>query len=80
MLFRSFTSAVAAFGAFYIPKSFGTSIAVTGGPGVALVGFIVFYFTCIALTWWYYTRNGAEVRVVGNAAVKGPAIPAAAAN
>jgi NNP family nitrate/nitrite transporter-like MFS transporter len=27
-----FTSAIAAFGAFFIPKSFGTSIALTGGP------------------------------------------------
>ena len=31
-----FTSAVAAFGAFFIPKSFGTSIAVTGGAEFAL--------------------------------------------
>ena len=38
-----FTSAFAAYGAFFIPKSFGTSIAATGGPDAALYGFIVFY-------------------------------------
>ena len=33
-----FTSAVAAYGAFFIPKAYGTSIALTGGPSVALWG------------------------------------------
>ena len=56
-----FTSAVAAYGGFFIPKSFGTSIAVTGGPQAALVGFVIFYVTCIAITWWYYSRKNAEV-------------------
>ena len=60
-----FTSAVAAFGAFFIPMSFGTSIAVTGGPAVALMGFVVFYLTCVALTWWFYLRRGAEARLSG---------------
>jgi NNP family nitrate/nitrite transporter-like MFS transporter len=61
-----FTSAVAAMGAFFIPKSFGSAIAATGGPAVALIGFIAFYVTCLAMTWWYYTRKGAEVRLSGN--------------
>ncbi|HYZ24337.1 MAG TPA: hypothetical protein VE690_19470 [Rhodopila sp.] len=52
-----FTSAVAAYGAFFIPKSFGTSIAATGGAEFALYGFLAFYVTCIALTWWCYTRR-----------------------
>jgi NNP family nitrate/nitrite transporter-like MFS transporter len=60
-----FTSAVAAIGAFFIPKSFGSSIALTGGVTAALVGFIFFYLTCLALTWWYYTRRNAEVRLTG---------------
>ena len=55
-----FTSAVAAIGAFFIPKSFGSSIALTGGATAALIGFVVFYVTCLALTWWYYTRRGCE--------------------
>ncbi len=53
-----FSSAIAAYGAFFIPKSYGTSIALTGGPQAALWGFLVFYLTCIAITWAIYTRPG----------------------
>ncbi|HCY61517.1 MAG TPA: nitrate/nitrite transporter [Oxalobacteraceae bacterium] len=56
-----FTSAVGAYGAFFIPKSYGTSIAMTGGPEAALLCFIGFYVTCIAITWWFYSRKGAEM-------------------
>jgi NNP family nitrate/nitrite transporter-like MFS transporter len=56
-----FTSAIAAYGAFFIPKSYGTSIAMTGGPETALMFFVAFYLTCIAVTWWFYTRKNAEV-------------------
>ena len=52
-----FTSAVAAYGAFFIPKSYGTSIAATGGPELALWGFLIFYVTCAVLTWYCYTRR-----------------------
>jgi MFS transporter, NNP family, nitrate/nitrite transporter len=56
-----FSSAIGAYGGFFIPKSFGTSISLTGGPTAALIGFIAFYVTCIAVTWWFYYRRGAEV-------------------
>ncbi|MRR38347.1 nitrate/nitrite transporter, partial [bacterium] len=56
-----FTSAFAAYGGVFIPKSFGTSIAATGSPHAALYGFIAFYTSCIVLTWWYYSRKNAEV-------------------
>jgi NNP family nitrate/nitrite transporter-like MFS transporter len=56
-----FTSAIGAYGGFFIPKSFGTSIAKTGGPDAALIGFIVFYASCVAITWWFYSRKNAEV-------------------
>ncbi len=56
-----FSSALGAYGGFFIPKSYGTSIAMTGGPEGALYMFIVFYFTCIAMTWWYYARKQAEM-------------------
>lgn len=56
-----FTSAFAAYGAFFIPKGFGTSIAATGGPQAALYGFVFFYVTCILITWWYYSRKNAEM-------------------
>ncbi|MEZ5895420.1 MAG: MFS transporter [Parvularculaceae bacterium] len=53
-----FTSAIAAYGAFFIPKSYGSSISMTGGPEGALAGFMLFYVTCAALTWFIYTRKG----------------------
>jgi NNP family nitrate/nitrite transporter-like MFS transporter len=56
-----FTSAIAAYGAFFIPKSFGTSVALTGTAQPALYCFVVFYLICIAVTWWYYARKNAEV-------------------
>ncbi|RUW20538.1 MFS transporter, partial [Mesorhizobium sp. M1E.F.Ca.ET.041.01.1.1] len=37
-----FTSAIAAFGAFFIPKSYGSSIALTGTPNAALWAFLLF--------------------------------------
>ena len=69
-----FTSAVAAYGAFFIPKSFGTSIAATGGPSAALYGFLGFYIACIAITWWFYTRRGGLLHDIE----RGPTIPPAA--
>lgn len=57
-----FSAAVAAYGAFLIPKSFGASIQVTGSPKFALYCFIIYYLTCILITWWYYLRRNAEVK------------------
>ena len=57
-----FSSAIGAYGGFFIPKSFGTSIANTGSAAAALIGFVIFYATCIAITWWYYARKNAEVK------------------
>lgn len=53
-----FTSAIAAFGAFFVPKSYGTSIAMTGGVEAALWGFLIFYVSCLFITWAFYTRRG----------------------
>jgi NNP family nitrate/nitrite transporter-like MFS transporter len=53
-----FTSAIAAYGAFFIPKSFGMSIDATGGAGPALWGFLGFYVSCLVLTWVFYARPG----------------------
>jgi len=52
-----FTSAIGACGGYLIPRSFGASIAATGGPYLALEAFLLFYVTCIMLTWWYYLRT-----------------------
>ena len=56
-----FTAAFAAYGGFFIPKSYGTSITMTGGPEAALYVFIVFYLLCIGITYWYYARKNAEM-------------------
>ncbi len=55
-----FSSAIGAYGGFFIPKSYGSSIAITGGPTAAYYGFLVFYLSCLAITWWWYLRRGAE--------------------
>ena len=57
-----FTSAIAAYGAFFIPKTFGTSIAVTGEAVAALYVFVGFYVLCMAITWFCYVRRGAPTR------------------
>lgn len=52
-----FTSAIAAYGAFFIPKSFGSAIAITGSPMAALWAFLIFYASCAALTLFVYSRK-----------------------
>jgi MFS transporter, NNP family, nitrate/nitrite transporter len=52
-----FTSAIGACGGYLIPRGFGASIAATGGPYAALEIFLLFYVSCVALTWWYYLRR-----------------------
>ena len=54
-------AAIAAYGGFFIPKSYGTSIAMTGAPDAALYCFIAFYATCVVTTWWFYARKNAEM-------------------
>jgi len=56
-----FSSAIGAYGGFFIPMSYGASISMTGTAETALYVFIVFYLTCIAMTWWFYSRRNAEL-------------------
>jgi len=56
-----FASALGAYGGFFIPKSYGSSIAMTGSPEAALQVFILFYLSCIAVTWWHYSRRNAPM-------------------
>ena len=62
----AFTSAIAAYGAFFIPKAYGTSIALTGSAVGALWGFLVFYVLCLAITWAAYTRPGGLLHDIEN--------------
>lgn len=57
----AWTSAVAAYGAFLIPKILGEQTK-AGTPEYALYGFAVFYFICLILNWWYYTRRGSLIK------------------
>jgi MFS transporter, NNP family, nitrate/nitrite transporter len=52
-----FTSAIGACGGYLIPRSFGAAIHATGSAELALRGFLAFYVTCVALTWWFYARR-----------------------
>ena len=59
-----FIGAIGACGGYLIPRSFGASIAATGGPHLALAVFLTFYATCVAITWWYYMRKSFLVQRV----------------
>jgi NNP family nitrate/nitrite transporter-like MFS transporter len=52
-----FIGAVGACGGYLIPSGFGKSIAMTGGPQLALMIYLCFYAVCLALTWWFYLRR-----------------------
>ncbi len=54
------TSAIAAYGAFLIPKIFGQQIA-NGTPQYALYGFAGYYASCLVVNWWFYARKNAEI-------------------
>lgn len=56
-----FAGAFGAYGGFFIPKSYGTSIAATGGPEAALWVFAAFYLLCVVITWWCYGRRQASM-------------------
>jgi NNP family nitrate/nitrite transporter-like MFS transporter len=56
-----FSSAIAAYGSFFIPQGYSLSLSRTGGYTGALIAFLAFYLTCLAVTWWFYLRErGAE--------------------
>jgi MFS transporter, NNP family, nitrate/nitrite transporter len=55
------TSAVAAYGAFLIPKVIGEQMKATT-PELAMYGFAVFYAICAILNWWYYLGPKAEYK------------------
>jgi NNP family nitrate/nitrite transporter-like MFS transporter len=56
-----FSSAVAAFGGFFMPIAYGASINLTGGAQGALILFSLFYLSCGWITWRWYSRKEAAV-------------------
>ncbi|MBT3300729.1 MAG: antiporter [Candidatus Marinimicrobia bacterium] len=55
------TSAVAAYGAFLIPKIIGENMK-SGTPELAMYGFAVFYAVCAILNYWYYLGPKADYK------------------
>jgi MFS transporter, NNP family, nitrate/nitrite transporter len=55
-----FIGAIGACGGYLIPSGFGKSIALTGGPQLALVIYLSFYAICLAMTWLYYLRRASS--------------------
>jgi NNP family nitrate/nitrite transporter-like MFS transporter len=55
------TSAVAAYGAFMIPKIFGEQIK-AGTPEKGQYGFAAFYALCFVINWWFYLRKNAYIK------------------
>ena len=53
------TSAVAAYGAFYIPQVFGEQIK-AATPEYAMIGFALFYAICLVINWFFYLRKNGE--------------------
>ncbi len=59
-----FIGAIGACGGYLIPSGFGKSIAITGGPQLALEIYLAFYAVCLALTWWHYLRRSSAASSV----------------
>ena len=55
-----FISAIGAVGGFFIPKAFGTSLALTGSPAGAMKVFFIFYVVCVIVTWAIYGRKSSK--------------------
>jgi len=54
-------SAIAAYGAFLIPRIFGGQIQ-AGTPEYGLYGFAGYYVSCLVVNWWFYARKQAEIK------------------
>ena len=63
-----FIGAIGACGGYLIPSGFGKSIALTGGPQLALVIYLGFYAICLALTWIFYLRRASAASGVSSLA------------
>ena len=61
-LVTGFTAAIAAYGAFFIPKLFGFAYANYGGVAPAFYILIAFTVSTIVITWYFYDRKGSGIR------------------
>jgi NNP family nitrate/nitrite transporter-like MFS transporter len=70
-----FSSAIGAYGGFFIPKAFGESMKASGGPQAALYVFLLFYLSCLLINWAFYARKNSLL----SRAAAAPAVGAGAA-
>ncbi len=61
-LVTGFTAAIAAYGAFLIPKIFGWSYSNFQNVTPAFYILIAFMVTTIVITWWFYARKGSGIK------------------
>lgn len=61
-LVTGFTAAIAAYGAFFIPKLFGFAYANYGAVAPAFYILIAFTVSTIVITWYFYDRKGSGIR------------------
>ena len=61
-LVTGFTAAIAAYGAFLIPKLFGWSYAAFGNVYMAFYILIAFMVSTIVVTWYFYDRKGSGIK------------------
>ena len=61
-LVTGFTAAIAAYGAFFIPKLFGWAYGTQGSVTPAFNILIAFTVLTIAITWFFYVRKGAGIK------------------
>ena len=61
-LVTGFTAAIAAYGAFFIPKLFGFAYANYGVVAPAFYILIAFTVSTIVITWYFYDRKGSGIR------------------
>ncbi|MFN7166017.1 MAG: nitrate/nitrite transporter [Pannonibacter sp.] len=73
----AFTSAIGAYGGFFIPKAYGTSLSMMGSPVGALWAFLAFYVLCLGLTYVVYTRPGGLLHAIERRAAAPAAVQTA---
>ena len=61
-LVTGFTAAIAAYGAFFIPKLFGFAYANYGVVAPAFYILIAFTVSTIVITWYFYDRKGSGIK------------------
>src|SRR5206468_3122479 len=57
---KDFIGFLSMFLVLFVTTGIGKSIALTGGPQLALAIYLGFYASCLALTWWFYLRRSPQ--------------------